>query len=439
MRCDAKALGAYYTDSHVADFLVRWAIRSPSDRVLDPSFGGGVFLLAGAERVRRLGGDPARQVYGIELSEAAFQAFAEQHGAYEYLRLYHGDFFDYTGTNDLNGQSALPNFDAVVGNPPFIRYQRFAGAARRKALRCAASEGVRLTQLASSWAPFVIHGASMINDGGRLAMVVPYEIVHARYAKAVLHYLARQFSHIAILTFEEPLFPDLNESTVLLLADGEGRSGCDVIEVKHYKTASELREGASTEAKSLLIETRDIIDDKQRFAAVHLPPDYLELYAAAKTFCIDLGSIADVGIGYVTGANEFFHISPKTQREFELPDEFLTPAVCRGAALRGLLFTQADWADSLSSGSSAYLLKIEHEEVPPPVRAYLDTAAQLGVPNRYKCRSRKPWFRVPHVYTPDALLTYMSSDAPKLVANVAGVVAPNTLHVVRMKDQCCPN
>ena len=34
----AKALGAYYTDGAVADFLVRWAVRSPADRVLDPSF-----------------------------------------------------------------------------------------------------------------------------------------------------------------------------------------------------------------------------------------------------------------------------------------------------------------------------------------------------------------------------------------------------------------
>ena len=32
----AKALGAFYTDALVADFLVRWAIRSPHDRVMDP-------------------------------------------------------------------------------------------------------------------------------------------------------------------------------------------------------------------------------------------------------------------------------------------------------------------------------------------------------------------------------------------------------------------
>ncbi len=47
-----KALGAYYTDSQVADFLVWWAVRNVTDTVLDPSFGGGVFLRSACKRLR---------------------------------------------------------------------------------------------------------------------------------------------------------------------------------------------------------------------------------------------------------------------------------------------------------------------------------------------------------------------------------------------------
>ena len=64
---NVKSRGAYYTDRAVADFLVRWAVRGPADTVLDPSFGGGVFLRSAAERVEGLGGHPARQVFGVEL------------------------------------------------------------------------------------------------------------------------------------------------------------------------------------------------------------------------------------------------------------------------------------------------------------------------------------------------------------------------------------
>ncbi len=63
----AKALGAYYTDVQVADFLVWWAIRSPHSTIMDPSFGGGVFLRSSCERLCQLGGQPSSQVFGVEL------------------------------------------------------------------------------------------------------------------------------------------------------------------------------------------------------------------------------------------------------------------------------------------------------------------------------------------------------------------------------------
>ena len=56
-----------------------------------------------------------------------------------------------------------------------------------------------------------------------------------------------------------------------------------------------------------------------------------------------------------------------------------------------------------------------------------------GVSSRYKCRVRQPWYSVPHVQRADAFLTYMSGSTPKLASNQSGVVAPNTLHVVRLR------
>src|SRR5216117_3092026 len=38
-----KVLGAVYTPPRVAAALTRWAVRSPADKVLDPSCGEGVF------------------------------------------------------------------------------------------------------------------------------------------------------------------------------------------------------------------------------------------------------------------------------------------------------------------------------------------------------------------------------------------------------------
>jgi len=147
-----------------------------------------------------------------------------------------------------------------------------------------------------------------------------------------------------------------------------------------------------------------------------------------------LGDLADVGIGYVTGANDFFHLSPEEAEEWGMPQSFLKPAVRRGRQLPGVLFTKSDWVARLQARETGYLLYIDGQRrLPKGVAAYLKTGESSGVSEAYKCRTRSPWYAVPHVYCPDAFLTYMSGAVPKLVANIAGVVAPNSLHIVRIR------
>jgi adenine-specific DNA methylase len=214
----AKALGAFYTDAQIADFLVWWAVRAKTDTVLDPSFGGGVFLRSACFRLQELGRRPASQVFGVEIDEDVLQTISEklvdEFGIHR-SNLLLADFFDVSAV-------VLAPVDAVVGNPPFIRYQRFTGPVRQRAIKRAEEEGVRLSRLSSSWAPFLVHSARMLKDGGRLAMVVPMEIGHASYARPILNHLLKAFAEVTFLTFRKKLFLNLSEDTLLLLADRKG-------------------------------------------------------------------------------------------------------------------------------------------------------------------------------------------------------------------------
>lgn len=60
-------------------------------------------------------------------------------------------------TGDFLLSEPEPRFDAVVGNPPYVRYQSFSGKERTTAKRAALRAGVSLTNLASSWAAFALH------------------------------------------------------------------------------------------------------------------------------------------------------------------------------------------------------------------------------------------------------------------------------------------
>jgi adenine-specific DNA methylase len=98
-------------------------------------------------------------------------------------------------------------YDAVVGNPPYIRYQQFSGLARTKSLEAALAQGVRLTGLASSWAAFVIHASNFLAPNGRLGLVLPAELLTVNYAAQVRRFLLKRFASVRLVMFERRVFP----------------------------------------------------------------------------------------------------------------------------------------------------------------------------------------------------------------------------------------
>ena len=197
---DAKANGAYYTPDAVVRSLVSWAVRDETDAMLDPSCGDGRFLMGHVNAV------------GVEQDpRSAAVAKARAPGAL----VHEGDFFCWAAHTEAR-------FDCAAGNPPFIRYQRFKGEARRAALDLCARHGAQFSGLASSWAPFLVAAGSLVREGGRIAFVVPAEIGHAPYAAPLIEWLCARFAHVQVVAVREKLFPDLSEDCWLLYAEGAG-------------------------------------------------------------------------------------------------------------------------------------------------------------------------------------------------------------------------
>ncbi len=425
-RPEPKALGAFYTEESAVNRLVEWAIRDRNDTVLDPSCGDGAFLAAASARLAKFGSSSFR-LHGIDVSADALRESRQQ---VRNASLVLSDFFDLT-------RHSLPAFDCVVGNPPYIRYQTFNGDATSKAHLRAMEAGVELHHLASSWAPFIVHSSGFLRPGGRLAMVMPSELGHAKYARDVLRFLIQHFRNVAIEMFRDKIFGELGQSTVLLYCDGYGEA---------------CREFTVTSADNLQTEVRDTrtVDlraiENGRFRLNHyiLPDTVLSLYnlLAAHPRVRRLGDVADVGIGYVTGANDFFHLSDDERTQWKIGDKFLRPAVLNLRDVESIAFRKDQWTERRMAGEKVHLLAlpaVEKELLPASVQRYLYQGEMSGVADRYKCRTRRFWYVVPHVRVPDAFLSYMSGEMPRLVANPASLVAPNTIHLLRFLKGCDPN
>ena len=420
-----KTLGAFYTAEPVARFLVEWAIREPNEAVLDPSCGDGAFIGAAATRLAELG-CPIPKVWGVDFHSGAITAARSLFPA---SRLVKSDFF-------ALGPDELPQFDAVVGNPPFIRYQTFSGDARSAALSRTSDAGVSLARLSSSWAPFVIHSAAFLRPGGRLAMVVPAELGHAQYAREVLRFLAQEFSRIRVCLFRRKLFPHLNEDAFLLLAEGRGTE-CGWFSVSSYENIDAALRGEHDERP---VDLESVKSGRVRLLHYLLSPKARDLYRYLReqTCVRRLGDVSDVGIGYVTGANDFFHLSEDEATRNRVPAKYLRPAAGSLRTQAGLIFRRSDWEIGKREGKKIYLLAlppVREQVLPAGIRSHLDRGRASQIHLRFKCRVRDPWYSVPHVRRADAFLSYMSGGRPKLVLNPTGLVAPNTLHLVQFVER----
>jgi len=209
-----KGRGAFFTPDEIARFLTEWAIRSSEDLVLEPAAGDAAFLVAAVARLRDLASDPDSRpvVHGVEIHASSADVARQrihQAGGNPHIR--NSDFF---------AIEPDPVYDAVVGNPPFIRYQDFAGESRARSREAALRGGISLSGLASSWAAFTVHSAMFLKPGGRLAFVLPAELLSVNYAGPVRKFLFNRFRDVQLVLFDEQVFAEAEADVVLLLADG---------------------------------------------------------------------------------------------------------------------------------------------------------------------------------------------------------------------------
>ena len=408
----AKRHGQFFTPPAVAATLVRWALRSTTDRILDPACGDGEFLSAHEVAV------------GCE--------FDPEHAAAARLRapgalVHGGDFFAWA-------DETHERFEAIVGNPPFIRYQGFSGPMRERALRQACRFGANLPQLTSSWAPFVAASALLLRPGGRMAFVVPAEIGHASYAVPLIEALCASFGEVVIVAVRDKIFPALSEDAWILYAAEHGAhtDAVRLVAADRFPMNAAIPRGGRRVPLARLREVRG------RLRRWLLPTDALEAYEQIEGAegVFRLGSVASVGIGYVSGANDFFHLRPSVARRARIDERFLAPAVRRGGSLPPTAtLTTRQVQQWIANDDPVLLLRLKDamQELPRAVRGYLDSEAGMTARQAYKCRVRNPWYSVPDVTVPDGFLSYMSGETVQIIRNAAGCVGTNSVHVVRMR------
>ena len=426
-----KARGAFFTPLPIAEHLTSWAINgNPAATILDPTCGEAVFLQAAGRELKALGcptSDLDSQLFGVDLhsdslSEAMRLLEAENLDAH----LIASDFFAVPPPSQLG--APLPYLDAVVGNPPFVRYQEHVGESRRLSVAAALAQGVRLNGLASSWAASLVHACGFLKDEGRLAMVLPAELLTVGYAEPIREWLRRRFESVHLVMFERLQFEDALEKVVLVLAEGTG--GCESFSLFHVDTAEDL-------ANLRVYEHRNITPPKEgKWTDLLVPPKQRGLFRrVTAAHFVPLSTYGSSELGIVTGANSFFTLAEETRLAYGLAEEQLVKISPPGTKhLKGLTFSRQQWAALRDAGERVWLFRPEPGDNTNARRNYTSHGEELKINNAYKCQIRTPWWRPPIVTSPDLFFTYMSHRYPRLIANAAGTTFVNSMHGVRLRE-----
>ena len=436
-----KLRGGYYTSARVAEWLCEWAIQCADDVVLEPSCGDGSFLEAALGRYRKLGATPKQivnRLKGVEIVPAearrARLRLKDVLGQAANGVVRNSDFFGWwQGT-------AQPAFDAIVGNPPFIRYQSFPEPHRARAMAVMGDQGLSPNRLTNIWVPFVVAAVASLKAGGRLAFVLPAEILQVTYAAQLRSYLTEQFHRIDVVTCNQLFFEKAEQEVVLLLADGALARISDSNTCRVAMTEATTVDEITNQTPATLLKAaqpKAIRHDSEKWLKFFLNNKQITFMRKLREAAITapVGTHASIDVGVVTGKNEFFVLSGEQVAALGL-NGHTVPLVSRSAQLKGSRLRKADWKFLSAAGDRVHLLHIspaQGQRLSRKLRAYITGGERKEFHKGYKCSIRKPWFTVPAVWIPDGFAFRQIYDFPRMVLNISAATSTDTIHRLRSK------
>ena len=438
-----KLRGGYYTPEPLAQWLCAWAIRDADDMILEPSCGDGSFLVAATDRLAALGSKgPARanQLFGVEIladeSDKARQRLKIELGHRADDVVETSDFFAW------RNRPNRPSFDAVIGNPPFIRYQSFPEPHRSRAIDIMKSQGLSPNRLTNIWVPFVVAAAASLKVGGRMALVLPAELLQVSYAAQLRSFLTDRFGKIDLIACNELFFEKAEQEVLLLLAD-EAREApsvsnpCKVTLTESNSVENIVKRKPSTVLKGASPKT--VCHDSEKWLKYFLNAEEIAFMRElrASGVATPLSTFASVNVGIVTGKNQFFVLRQSEIEDLGLEGHTI-PLISRSAHLQGATVGKRDWKNLSSDDQRVHMLHLAPINGSKPKGAlenYIRSGEEEGVHTGYKCSIRKPWYAVPSVWVPDGFVFRQIYDFPRVVLNTAQATSTDTIHRMRCKTE----
>lgn len=414
---DTKLRGGFYSPEVLVQIClnrVEILTRGREElRLLEPTVGDGAFIRGLSKHALRHRVD---QVTAVEVSPEesakASTALAELNIAGE---VHTANVLEWNNRTKSR-------FDVAVGNPPYVRFQFLSAEDRQRAMSVGLQLGVPGSAVSNLWISVLLLTLDRLEIGGVFSLIVPMEFMTGVSASRVRAWLIENTTDLSIDLFRPGSFPAVLQEVVVLSGRRSGRAGAaeSVVDFFDHNGGTQTWSHSVTAAASTW--TSYLLTGSQLAAWE---------FASQLEVVRPLGSVARFTVSTVTGANDFFCVGTRTAKDFELL-RWTLPLLPRIKHAPGLVYEEAEHRDLSASDASAWMLSFAADTESPLEQdlpqQYLAEGEGAGIHQRFKCRVRDPWFRVPVVAPGSLLMSKRSSVYPRVIVNRAGVVTTDTVY-----------
>lgn len=419
---DQKLRGAYYTPLQLSNAMVSFFMEDNIKNILEPSCGDGVFVDSIIQKGLL---NDSISITAIEIEESEAEKVKGRYRD-KNVNVLNKDFFDFYKEN-YNEMK----YDLILGNPPYIRYQYLTEKQREIQSEILTTHGMKSNKLINAWVAFLVACIHMLNDNGKIAFVVPAEILQVAYAEDLRKFLSNELSKITLIAFEKLVFPDIEQEVLIFIGEkGKEEKGIRIIELEDLDDLETLDLPSNKFQK--------MSHTKEKWTKYFTTKEEIELIQQIKKDYrfMKFSEYGTINVGITTGNNSFFSIDKQVEEDYQL-SSVLLPLIGRSSHAKGIYFTEDDWLENVNENKKAQLLNfqdIPYEQYPKEHKEYITLGEKNGDNKGYKCSIRNRWYIVPSIWVPDAFFLRRNYLYPKFVINKCGAVSTDTMHRIKFKD-----
>lgn len=421
LQSSTKLRGGYYTPSTISNNLANWIMEDPQKKmeILEPSVGDGSMIkpfinMSTNYNLTAIELDPEEvlKAQNLVINDTRFNIELE-------------DFFNFYSKENKK-------YDAVIGNPPYIRYQFLTPEQREIQSHILKKNGMKPNKLINSWVAFTVACIEMLKDGGKIAFVLPTDLLQVSYAEQLRHFLYEQLSEMTIITFNEAAFEGIQQDVLLL--QGVKRISNNNHEDHKLRIINLPNTEFLSNNYSQDFSTLSYNDDKKWTKYLLPNADIVNinnLYASEVT--LSLGKLAKVEVGITTGRNEIFTVTQDTIDKYSL-SEYARPLLGRSVQANGVLYAENDLFQNIEKQKKVWLLDFNlysFDKLSIGAKKYISDIEDAGLNYGYKLGLRDEWYKVPSIWAPDAFMLRRIGSFPKLILNELSAVSTDTFHRVK--------